>query len=226
MSRALIIFTREPEAGTTKTRMMPVYDPEECKEMHKCFLMDIYSEVSSVDADLIICYTSKNDTDPKILYSIFGSDVKYIRQTEGRLEERMYAAVKTSVENGYESCVLIGTDIPEMKEETIKKAFSELRYYDIVLSPTYDGGYCLIGMNDAFSEPFKPELAKTTYLEATVNAIKKAKLSYLLLDVYCDMDEPEDLKGYIARAKQDGRLLNTHTAFFLNTFSTDDHENY
>ena len=51
---ALIIFTREPEPGKTKTRLMPYFSAEKCAEFHRCMLRDISKEMKPVDADIIV----------------------------------------------------------------------------------------------------------------------------------------------------------------------------
>ena len=55
--KALIIFTREPEPGYTKTRLMPYFSAEKCAELHRCMLKDISREMKSADADIIVAYT-------------------------------------------------------------------------------------------------------------------------------------------------------------------------
>ena len=58
----LIIFTRIPEAGKTKTRLQIKLSKEECANLHKCFLKDIYDIfVNLNDIDIIICHTEEGD---------------------------------------------------------------------------------------------------------------------------------------------------------------------
>ena len=58
----LIIFTRIPEAGKTKTRLQSKLSKEECANLHKCFLKDIYDIFLNLnDIDIIICHTEEGD---------------------------------------------------------------------------------------------------------------------------------------------------------------------
>ena len=57
MRRAIIVFTRVPVAGQTKTRLMPYFSPQECAGLHTCFLKDIAGQCQKTQADLYICYT-------------------------------------------------------------------------------------------------------------------------------------------------------------------------
>ena len=91
-SNALIVFTREPQAGKTKTRMMPYLSPEQCAELHRCMLRDIAAEAKRADADVIVAYTGG---EPVFLRKVFGKEGRfrsgavYIRQHGKDIGERM-----------------------------------------------------------------------------------------------------------------------------------------
>ena len=54
MKWAVIVFTRVPSPGQTKTRMMPYFSPEECAKLHENFLKDIAQECEKVNADIFV----------------------------------------------------------------------------------------------------------------------------------------------------------------------------
>ena len=130
MNRAIIIFTRVPAPGQTKTRMMPVLGPEECARLHTCFLEDIKRECGNVKWELFICFTP--DDGKELLYPVFGRDEHYIPQRGNGLGERMYQAVREVLGRGYDSCILMGTDVPEVKAAYLERAFDLLKYHDVV----------------------------------------------------------------------------------------------
>ena len=157
MSRALIIFTRVPVPGQTKTRLMPYLSGQMCARLHTCFLKDIAGECGKVSADVFVYYTPEDKKG--ILREIFGRECVYRKQCEGNLGLRMYRAMKEVLAQGYDSCVLIGTDIPELTSKEIQYAFRLLDIHDIVFGPTKDGGYYLVGMKLSLihiSEPTRP----------------------------------------------------------------------
>ena len=85
----LIIFTRIPEAGKTKTRLQSKLSKEECANLHKCFLKDIYDIfVNLNDIDIIISHTDEGDLN--ILKNIFYKENLYIKQCGNNLNEKMY----------------------------------------------------------------------------------------------------------------------------------------
>ena len=61
MKDALILFTRVPIPGQTKTRLMPFLTGEECARLHACFVKDIYEKAKQVDADIFVFFTPRNE---------------------------------------------------------------------------------------------------------------------------------------------------------------------
>ena len=157
MKWAVIVFTRVPIPGQTKTRMMPYFSPEECAKLHENFLKDIAQECEKVNADIFVCYTPEKGK--AYLEKLFRKAKEYISQTGEGLGERMYQAIEYVLEKGYDSCVLIGTDIPELKCSDLEYAFRLLDVNDVVFGPTVDEGYYLVGMKRPVCEVFE----KKTY---------------------------------------------------------------
>ena len=64
--RAVIVFTRVPVPGKTKTRLMPYFTPKQCEQIHICLLKDIERECEQAAADIFVCYTpeDKEKEDP------------------------------------------------------------------------------------------------------------------------------------------------------------------
>ena len=92
MKRAIIIFTRVPEPGQTKTRMMPALSAKGCARLHTCFLEDIKRECGKVEGQLFVCFTP--DEGRELLHPVFGRGEYYISQRGSGLGERMYQAIR------------------------------------------------------------------------------------------------------------------------------------
>lgn len=218
-SNVLIIFTREPMPGTTKTRMMPYLSSEQCSELHKCMLKDIVKEASHADADIIVAYTGG---EPLFLRSIFRDGglfrkgAVFIRQRGSGIGSRMENAISDALDLGYKKAVLIGTDIPEIEAESIDAAFAMLDACDICLGPTEDGGYYLIGMKDVHHAAFDVKKYGTgTVFEETVRSIKDAGLTVGPADMYADIDTRDDAAGYRSRMREDSHLRRSCTGRFF-----------
>ena len=205
MRRAIIVFTRVPVPGRTKTRLMPYFSPQECAGLHTCFLKDIAGQCQKTQADLYVCYTPDNKG--AALKTIFGDDEIYFPQMGESLGERMYMAIQRVLAKDYESCVLIGTDVPEIKQADLDYAFRLLDVHDIVLGPTQDGGYYLVGMKEANDIIFK---SGSGNLKDIINIVEANNLKYGLTNKKHDIDEYEDLIDLSKRINiNDNKLKNT-----------------
>lgn len=195
MKQAIILFTRLPIAGQTKTRLQKIFSPDDCAGLHKAFLKDLSICLELTELDYFVFYTPNGDD--KDLRNIFEYAIDYKLQKGSDLGEKMYNAISSVLESGYESCVLIGSDIPQIEAKDFFVAFEELRYSDIVLGPTLDYGYYLVGMKKPYLEVFKNQVyGEGSVLKNTIEAIKTANLSYKLISPHTDIDEPEDVFNY------------------------------
>lgn len=189
---AILIFTRVPLPGQTKTRLMPYLSGEECASLHQRFIREIYRICRNVQADILVFYTPEDKAG--ILADIVGKEQKlYVQQGED-LGEKMRNAFHKAFELGYESCVLIGTDIPQIKERNLNEAFRQLQNHDIVINPTKDGGYYLIGMKEDHDEIWQVERYGTnTVIADTLKHIENLNLSVSQGEMLQDIDTKEDL---------------------------------
>lgn len=202
----LIIFTRIPEAGKTKTRLQSKLSKEECANLHKCFLKDIYDIFLNLnDIDIIICHTEEGDLN--ILKNIFYKENLYIKQYGNNLNEKMYNAIKEVLSLKYDKCVLIGADIPEINKDDIISAFNLLKNNDFVFGASYDGGYYLVGMKEANDIIFK---SGSGNLKDIINIVEANNLKYGLTNKKHDIDDYEDLIDLSKRINiNDNKLKNT-----------------
>ncbi|WP_157151549.1 TIGR04282 family arsenosugar biosynthesis glycosyltransferase [Brachyspira sp. SAP_772] len=208
-SNALIIFTRIPIAGKTKTRLQKKLSAEECCNLHKCFLKDIYKKIISLkqnNIDIIIAYNP--DGDLNILKEIFYDEEKYIKQeiNSPNENEKIYNSMKEVFSLGYKKCILIGTDIPEIDEKDIIDSFELLDNNDFVFGPSYDGGYYLVGMKEYNDIIVK---VNSGTLNNILAAIENINLKYFLIEKRHDIDEYDDLLALNSRINNDKKIINT-----------------
>jgi rSAM/selenodomain-associated transferase 1 len=200
MRNALILMTRAPIPGKTKTRLEPFLSPEQCASLHRAFIMDIYNTIKAVNADIIIYYTPERHK--AMMHNILGDEVRLIPQIQGGLGERMHQGLAGCFAEGYDKCVLIGSDIPTISVGVLENAFQELNHKDVVIGPTEDGGYYLIGMKKSKKEIFDKKFYGTqTVYQNTLGSIKKAKLTYSEMPIGYDIDVYEDLMLLLKRYK-------------------------
>jgi rSAM/selenodomain-associated transferase 2/rSAM/selenodomain-associated transferase 1 len=206
----LVYFTRFPEPGTTKTRLIPALGPEGAAELQRGMtehaLEHSIPPVGEVETQ--IRYTG---ADRPALREWLGPDHLYTPQGEGDLGERMARALDDGFQQAYGKVVLCGTDCPAMNSRHTLEAFEALDSADLVLGPATDGGYYLIGlsMNGSPEEIMRlfegVEWGTSTVRERTLANAERIGLTVELLDELSDVDEPEDLIHW-DNAQQDTRL--------------------
>lgn len=212
--KAVILFTRVPEPGKVKTRMMSVYTGEECAEMQTCFLQDIMRELRKTGAYLFVCYDPSGPE--RAIRKICGRGPAYLEQSGDGLGERMLNAFREVLGRGYDSCVLVGSDLPELTAADIGSAFAELESNDAVCGPTEDGGYYLIGMHRALPELFD---GRSYGHDRVIDELREAAdsngISMGLIRMRCDMDTPGDIMKYLAAMRSDAKLRRSRTGRFI-----------
>ena len=222
---ALILFTRLPAAGRTKTRLMPYFSGEQCRELHIAMLKDLKESLKKLKGvDIYLYFLGEEGEDrkkedrkraPKSLKRIFGSSFRYRRQRGENLFERMALSMEELSKEGYRRIVLIGTDIPELRANDIRLAFQLLSESDAVLGPTEDGGYYLIGVRQPGRELFLPEPGEGSVFSRTKAAILQSGRTVSLLRHCRDIDTKEDIAVYRERIRSEPVLRRSHCGSFL-----------
>lgn len=190
MKKAIIFFTRVPIPGQTKTRLLKDFSPQESCRIHEIILKSIFNSISETKIDTFIYINPIEERD--ILSNLIGEN-KYYAQQGKNLNEKMKNAIFDVLELGYDSVILIGSDLIGIDREYLENAFRVLEEKDIVLGPVEDGGYCLIGMKKKEVSPFEEaESSHGKVLDNLIDRIKKEGLTYGLLKEIYDVDEIED----------------------------------
>lgn len=113
-----------------------------------------------------------------------------VAQEGANLGERMYKAIQWLYDNGYQKISLIGTDSPDLPLYFINEAFKKLDSYELVIGPSEDGGYYLIGMKEPIEMVFKNiEWGTDKVLKDTILNARTAGKSYFLLSEWYDIDD-------------------------------------
>jgi len=196
--------------GKTKTRLQPFLDGEACCLLHQAFLLDIYDVLKKIktDCDILVYYTPEGHL--SALQALL-PDVNHFFPQQGQdLGEKMFTAIAEVLHKGYESCLLLGSDVPLLQVDAIDDAFQLLETSDIVICPTEDGGYYLIGMKEPCKEVFSLEMysVETVFEKTQQSAFDIGKTCAVGLPTR-DVDEPHDLlwlKESLALVQNDSNL--------------------
>jgi rSAM/selenodomain-associated transferase 1 len=147
---ALGIMTKAPEAGKVKTRLTPPLTAEEAAALNECFLLDLSRSIQTA--------TTQTPAAGVAVYTPVGKESAYsyilpdgflmIPQHVGEFGERLSLAVADLLAAGFGSVCLINSDSPTVPAASFVEAANELSKPGdrIVLGPSDDGGYYLIGL--------------------------------------------------------------------------------
>ena len=193
----LIIFTRYPEPGKTKTRLIPVLGAEGAARLQRQMTEQTLAQVKELKAfrplSVEVHFAGGNQ---QLMQDWLGSDIIYRQQSEGDLGRRMALAFKESFSAGMTGVVIIGTDCPDLNAQLMVKAFHAIEQNDLVLGPALDGGYYLIGLRRLIPELFTGISWSTAeVLEQTRSIAERLDLAIAFLPLLNDIDRPEDLIG-------------------------------
>lgn len=195
----LLLFTRYPEAGRSKTRLIPALGAEGAARLQKLLTEKIAAQAkmlsASLDVQTVVHYSGGTN---KKMASWLGA-LTFVPQPTGDLGLRMRAAFRHAFAAGARKAVLVGSDIPEIDANLLACAFAALQNSPVVIGPSHDGGYYLIGMCADVAEQLYPLLflgMTWSTPEVFANSRKrlaKADCPSTVLALLRDIDTPEDL---------------------------------
>ena len=196
----MLIFTRYPEPGTTKTRLIPLLGAEGAANLQRKMTEHTVFQVKRIATRHELSVEVRYEGgDKNIMQTWLGKDFEYRPQGTGDLGQRMKRSFEDAFRTGASEAVIIGTDIPKLTHGIIQKAFDALKQKNMALGPAKDGGYYLIGLQKNSLSQAIPDLfsginwGAGDVLEKTIKIADNAGLSFSLLDVLEDIDHPEDL---------------------------------
>jgi len=190
----LIVFTRYPLPGRTKTRLIPSLGPLGAAELQRLMIEQTVKRARSL--------SSKKQIDIEMRYSggnwrkmrrWLGPGLTFRPQCPGDLGQRMEAAFHEAFDSSSQRVVLIGTDAPGCSMELLEQAYHALVSHDLVLGPAKDGGYWLIGLRRHAKIFADIPWSTDAVLPTTFERASQLQLSTYLLSTLSDMDYPEDL---------------------------------
>src|SRR6184192_3690611 len=205
---ALAIMTKAPRAGAVKTRLQPPLTPEEAADLNICFLRDIADAISRATCSGGLRPPEQNTITRGVgVFTPEGSEKEYtdilpvdfdlIPQHGNGFGERLTNAADDLLHVGFESCCLINSDSPTATAEAFREAVARLQsaYDRIVLGPSDDGGYYLIGMRKLNRHLFEEINWSTERVFAqTEERAREVGLKVHVLPKFYDVDDGAKLR--------------------------------
>lgn len=219
---AIIIFTRVPLPGRTKTRLLTGYSEAVVTDLSRFFIELVCDKAALaariIGADVFVFYTPASE-EAKLKAIISYTSWNYLPQMEGDIWQKMNGAFLYAFDQGYSEVILTGTDVPEIEAEDFISAKRALEHKDLAIAPSDDGGYFLMAQRRHVSEVFfglgKEE---PTVCERTIEALR-GRASYELLEKRHDIDTPEDMELLLTRWEKGGEKCRKNLDTILSIIS-------
>ena len=186
MDDCLMIFAKAPELGAVKTRL--ALPPAKAVALHRAFVSDVVNATMGFWQQVL---WATDESHP--FFTQFDQPLR--RQRGIDLGERMAYAFRESLVQ-YERVVVIGTDAPHLPAYLIRDAFDALKLHDVVIGPSCDGGYYLLGLKRFLPDLFEPRIgwSGADVFSRTLAVLRDAQITPHILPFWFDVDRPEDLR--------------------------------
>ncbi|MBD2335758.1 TIGR04282 family arsenosugar biosynthesis glycosyltransferase [Calothrix sp. FACHB-156] len=195
LKQHLVIFTRYPEPGKTKTRLIPALGELGAANLQKQMTEYTILQVQALQKILAISFEVRfAGGNLQLMQNWLGSDLVYQPQGEGDLGDRIMRSLADAVASGKQEVIIIGIDCPGVNSQLLAMAFEQLNNFDLVLGPAIDGGYYLIGLHQAIPQLFANiDWGTSQVFQQTVDIAQQLNLSHTYLPTLADVDRPEEL---------------------------------
>jgi len=187
---AIIVFVKNPELGKVKTRLAKTMGDRKALDIYLALCEYTRQLLLEIDCDRYIFYDQSIIEDDEWDEQHFHKKIQQI----GDLGDRIHHAFDEVLAN-YDKVLIIGSDCPQIQKTHIDLAFESLNHTDIVIGPSLDGGYYLLGMKDDQSYLFEdmPWSTATLFGECLRKIFSRNK-SVTELEHLTDVDYEQDLK--------------------------------
>jgi uncharacterized protein len=194
MSARAILFTRYPVPGAVKSRLIPALGADGAARLHRRLterMAGRMREIARPGVEREVRYTGGTR---EAMEQWLGAGFAYRAQCDGDLGDRLRDAFHEAFDSGCERVVAIGSDAPGLTAAIIQSAFERLTSRAVVIGPSVDGGYYLIGMSRFIPEVFEGiSWGSERVCEETLRSVTSLSLEAELLAPLADVDRPEDL---------------------------------
>ncbi|PYK68858.1 MAG: glycosyltransferase [Verrucomicrobia bacterium] len=215
---ALAIMTKAPRAGAVKTRLQPPLTAEEAAQLNICFLRDVAAAIVSAGRESkgVAVFTPVGSEGDYV--DVLPADFDLVPQRGDNFGERLTNAATDLLRAGFESCCLINSDSPTVTAEVFREGVLELQGADdrIVLGPSDDGGYYLIGMRKAYRRLFEDiDWSTERVFTQTLERAQELKVSVHILPKFYDVDDATALRRLCSELLEENSDIAPATRKFL-----------
>lgn len=191
MSRTLVIMAKAPRLGSVKTRLAKSLPLQAVSELYRCLLDDTIALAQALDGVEVAIMCPESDVED--LGRAVGGTVRVAPQIGNGLAAGLISVFAHFAGAG-RRIVAFNSDSPHLPASVLEGAFHALAKCDVVIGPTHDGGYYLVGATASHPGLFTGDVMGTTSaFDALLARARALHLSVHLTDPFYDIDEVADL---------------------------------
>jgi len=215
MAEALGLFAKYWQPGKVKTRLASSLGPERAASIYREFVFSMLSRLSVAADERVLAFSPEDRVDDfaEPTFACWPKSWRLEPQSDGDLGTRMKNFFAKRFAEGYEQVVLLGTDSPNVPVDYVAQALRELQSHDVVLGPSEDGGYYLVGARRQVPAIFEGIPWSTPKVwQVTTDALRLAGNSFATLPPWYDVDERADYERLIVELanSKDSKLQELH----------------
>jgi rSAM/selenodomain-associated transferase 1 len=216
--QTIVVFTREPIPGSSKTRVAARIGAGNAAALADAFTRDALTRANKLGLPLVIAGSANGAVDDSHYFRSMARRFKatLIDQEQGNLGIRMTRVLAPFSHDGV---LLVGTDTPSLPVSALRRALSLIRRNHVVLGPSLDGGYYLVGIRGAVPDMFRGiQWGGPRVFQQTIARLQKRGIRAALAPTWYDVDRWEDLMllaEHLRRLAQRHRLPCPETASVL-----------
>jgi uncharacterized protein len=192
---AVAIMAKAPQSGQVKTRLCPPLSYREAAELYRCFLFDKIAQVNTLQRAAPVVSYSPDDS-RALFEDLTPPHFMLIPQHGDDLGARLLFTFDRLFLQGFTQVIVIDSDTPTLPTAYLEQALMLIaeRVNDVVLGPTEDGGYYLIGLRQSHRELFEQMPWSTSQVfPETRRRSEQYGLTVACTEYWYDVDTPEDL---------------------------------
>ncbi len=199
----ILVFSKAPQAGHVKTRLMPDYSAEQAATIHTRLVQHTLTTLYRARLCPIELWCAPDTQHPFFENCRHKYQIELKQQQGCDLGARMCHAFRSALQTA-KQVILIGTDCPTLVKRDFQQAIKMLTQpIDAVISPANDGGYVLIGLTRCHQQLFSNiRWGKDQVMQETLERIKQLNYAHKILPPHNDIDYAQDIQNLPASLRK------------------------
>jgi rSAM/selenodomain-associated transferase 1 len=192
--RVLVIMAKAPRPGEVKTRLTPSLSPEAVAAFYCCLLDDTLALARSLKLGDVKVAIMCPDSDVNELARLANNEASVVAQKGEGLAAGLTSVFAHFAEGHQRRTIAFNSDSPHLPRSVLEDAFETLAAHDVVVGPTHDGGYYLVGAKAFHPTLFAGDgMGTSSALERLLSRARALELSVGFADLFYDIDVADDL---------------------------------